>query len=504
MQENEMLLENIHRSHRLLINATVVISILANLLTLLLYFSGKGSSHLTLTKIMFGIVGIALTLGVAMLIAKKYPDSILTRYSTITAVGIVMFFFNIVMSGAPELYADFYMVLMLSLLYMDIRLSIYSTGLTMLLHTILILVAPEILPTGDLVKMMAIRYNTMLCFGVVTAVVASMISKIMHLSIEKEEQARDLSKNMQTVVEGVAAQADLVAKSSAKLLNSATETGQAAQQVSTSVESLAEASTEGAVYASRTTEVVREISMALNTAGDNVQLVNEQSLQFLKIVDEGMIAMREQTRMMQESNQAQESVSKSVYLLNDRSRRIEEIVGLITGIANQTNLLALNAAIEAARAGEAGRGFAVVAEEVRNLAEESRQAAQDISQLIGEIQQGMDTTVVEIDHSNRINMGQAAAVKKTQEMFTHIEQGARNITNAIQEVSAVLEEVIGSTDEMVNNIENISAGNEEAAASTEEITALSEQQAISVRYIVNMIRELTEAADDLHRLVEEF
>ena len=77
-----------------------------------------------------------------------------------------------------------------------------------------------------------------------------------------------------------------------------------------------------------------------------------------------------------------EAVQKAIGELARGAREIGKIVALISSIAGQTNLLALNAAIEAARAGEAGRGFAVVAEEVRNLAEESNKAAQQIAALI--------------------------------------------------------------------------------------------------------------------------
>lgn len=504
MQGNDLLLDNMQKSHWLLIRAAVIIVILANLTTLLLYFSGKGSAELTLIKIIIEILGVGSTIGLTTIVIKNYPDKTWGRYITIMMLGICILLFDIVMSGAPEVFADFYLVMGLSLLYLDIRMSIFATVLVLILHTLLVMVVPQILPPGEIARTLAVRYMTFIFFGIAAVAVASVVSRLMNVAIAKEEQATALSENLQTLITGVAAQADLVAQSSIHLLSSATDTGKAAQQVSASVESLAEAATEGAVFASKTTEVVKEMTLALGNAGSNVQLVNEQSLRFQNIVDQGMDAMRKQSRMMQESNRAQESVSKSVYVLNDRSKRIEEIVGLITGIANQTNLLALNAAIEAARAGEAGRGFAVVAEEVRNLAEESRQAAQNIASLIGEIQNGMNSTVAEIDHSNQISKEQETAVLRTHEMFSQIEQGTKNITGAIQEVSAILEEVLGSTDEMVGNIENISAGNEESAASTQEITALSEQQAISVREIVDMTRDLAGAAEDLRKLVAGF
>lgn len=504
MQENDIMARHMCDSHRRIIIGSTIIILLANLATLSLYLTGKGSQNLDLLLLGQEFLGSVFIIGSTTMLVKKYPHKVWSKYLTVIMVGLLLFFFNCLMSGAREVNSNFYLLMILSLLYLDMRISLFSGFLVLVLQSIILIMVPASVPPGDSVGILSVRYFNYIFFWIASVIAASVTSKLLLSSIDKEKHALALSDNLQTVAAGVATQADLVALSSGQLLNSATDSGKAAEQVNASVESLAEAAAEGAVSATKTTELVRKMAVAVGKAGNNVKLVSDQTMQFKHIVEDGLIAIKEQTSRMQESKQAQKSVSQAVYVLNDKSKQIEEIVGLITGIADQTNLLALNAAIEAARAGTAGRGFAVVAEEVRKLAEESGQAAQNIARLISEIQQGMSITVTEMNRANHINNEQESAVKTTQDRFDHIEAGAQSITAAIQEVAALLEEVLGSTDEMVNNIEKISAVNEESAASTQEITALSEQQAFSVNTIVNMTSDLARAAEELRSLVVAF
>jgi methyl-accepting chemotaxis protein len=500
MENSNLLVENMRQSHRRLLFAAVIILILSNLAAIGLYLAGI--SHTTVAGILREVMACVVIVVMAYIFIKKYYQHSLSKYISVAAFGLIVMVFNCSMPGAPEIFADFYMVMGLALLYFDVKLSVFSTLLVLLLNSLMLYVFPQMRPEG--LSNLGVRYFNFIFFGLVAVVVSSVASGLLKTSITKQEEASELSDNLGNVAAHVTKQAHMLAQSSAQLLASTQETGDAAQQVSASVSNMAEAATEEALHAGKTTEVVRQMANALNEAGNSINRVNQQSEEFRLIVDQGLKAMSEQSSYMQESNNAQESVGKAVDELKIRSRKIVEIVELITSITNQTNLLALNAAIEAARAGDAGKGFAVVAEEVRKLAEESGKAALNISDLVNEIQQEMGLTVKEIEHAKQVTVKQNDSVEATQHMFARIEEGARQIDSAIQEVSAVLEEMLASTDEVVSEVESISASTEESAASSQEVTALVEQQAEAVKLIIDMAGEVRQASDELKQLAAGF
>ena len=166
------------------------------------------------------------------------------------------------------------------------------------------------------------------------------------------------------------------------------------------------------------------------------------------------------------SNDAVQAVGQTMQGIAESSRRIEDIVHLIEGVAFQTNILALNAAVEAARAGEAGRGFAVVASEVRTLAARTTQAARDIKQLIAE-------------SAERVASGASAAGEARERMADALA--------AVRRVSAVLDEISTASAEQQTGISQVN----EAVAHMDSIT---QQNAA-------MVEELAAAAQSLHSRV---
>ena len=488
---------NMKASHHRVLLGAVVIAVLAFSATIIMNFAHVGSSDLNMGKIFQAAVVVTVALTAVWIIIKRFPEAAITKYVVLVGVTFAMFMFDVTMTGAPEVFGNYYACIVLSIFYFDITVSIFATLLVLVAHTLMVIIAPVLIPEGSLVTTLGVRYLCLIFTGIVSTRVASVARELLVMSIEKEEAAAKMADSLQMAAKEIGAGADEIAQSSHQLFNLANETGQAADQVSDGVDSLAAAASEGAVHAAKTSEVVIEMAQALGTAGKNAETVTYQSRDFIKIVDQGYKTMEKQLAFMEESSQAQEMVSGAVNDLNMKSGQIANIVEMITGIADQTNLLALNAAIEAARAGESGKGFAVVADEVRKLAEESAGAAQDISRLIADIQNGMSITVQQIGRTGAIVKQQGLAVKESQEMFIQIEKGAQNIDNAIQEVSAVLEEMLAGVDEVVREIEGISGASQESAAATQQITALVAQQRDSIQSIVAAIGNLDQEAGKL-------
>jgi methyl-accepting chemotaxis protein len=184
-----------------------------------------------------------------------------------------------------------------------------------------------------------------------------------------------------------------------------------------------------------------------------------------------------------EAVQVADSATSAVNELGDSSAEISNVVKLITAIAEQTNLLALNATIEAARAGESGKGFAVVASEVKDLAQETARATEDISRRVQSIQTNATST--------------SKAIGRMSEIVLQVNDYQTTIASAVEEQTA-------TTSEMARNVTDASGSTSEISGSLSSVASAAADTTNSIGQSQQSVNELAAMSAALHGLVSQF
>ena len=197
-------------------------------------------------------------------------------------------------------------------------------------------------------------------------------------------------------------------------------------------------------------------------------------------------------------------LQSGIEALEVKSNRITDIISTITQISSKTNLLALNASIEAARAGEAGRGFAVVAEEIRSLAEQTKDATENIRQLIVEIQSQIDVTVTEIEDVAGLFTQNSEITQKVRGTFDDIAVSIVDLDGRNRTLYGGLEEFVTAKENITETFESIDGSSEYCLTYSEQAMQISIQQSTAVSQLKDFARRLDDLAVELNDKVGSF
>ncbi|PRO66008.1 methyl-accepting chemotaxis protein [Alkalicoccus urumqiensis] len=300
---------------------------------------------------------------------------------------------------------------------------------------------------------------------------------------------RQLIDNVQGVSSSLSAQASQLQTSAGETTSTAGQIAEAIQEVASSTDTqLAAMST--AEKASHST-VARLTSSSREAGAAAVQAVETD-----RAAADGRKTTARAAGQMDTIRTHTESSNEKVQALTEKSRRIDDIVTVITNLSDQTNLLALNAAIEAARAGESGRGFAVVADEVRKLAEQSGTAAQDISGVIHSIQEDIEEAAASMEEGKTAVQEGVSLVNEAESAFAAISRTAAETSRAMTTLKQAVEESTSRTTSLQNAVQETTASAEKTTAHTQTVAAAAQQSSASMQ-------EVAAASDELNRLSEE-
>ncbi len=343
-----------------------------------------------------------------------------------------------------------------------------------------------------------LTYNVVALFTVALAAFAS--TKItrflitfnkqnMDVIMESASKQEDSNKKMALVAENIMKHFGSAMSMLDNLKSSIDTSNMAMENIAESTESTAEAIQKQA-------EMCAEIQKNTDMAEQGTRAMIDASKRTNEMVEEGSDVVNE-LKAQAENVEAASSVTVEVIeRLTTKVEEVQSFVGSILSISNQTNLLALNASIEAARAGEAGRGFAVVAEEIRQLSEQTKEASNNITNIIAELNEDTKRANESIENSVLSVEKQNELIENTREKFKKVDEEVSALSGLIVNTEHIMKEILDSTSVISDNISHLSATSQEVAASSSEGVRTSE-------LTVSDMDKCKEILESIHRLASE-
>jgi methyl-accepting chemotaxis protein len=242
---------------------------------------------------------------------------------------------------------------------------------------------------------------------------------------------------------------------------------------------IASGAAETASAVNETTATVEEVKQTAQVSSQKARNVSDSAQKASLVSQGGRKAVEEAMQGMQRIQEQMESIADSIVRLSEQSQAIGEIIATVNDLAEQSNLLAVNAAIEAAKAGEQGKGFTVVAQEIKSLAEQSRQATAQVRTILGDIQKATSTAVLATEQGNKAVQ---AGVKQT----TETGEAIRLLADSVSEAAQAATQIAASSQQQM-------VGMDQVALAMENIKQASVQN-------VSGTRQAEIAAQSLHEL----
>lgn len=305
-----------------------------------------------------------------------------------------------------------------------------------------------------------------------------------------------MTGNLRMMISTVSEAAESVASTSEELMASSEENSQATEEITNSIQEIAAGSEKNLIGTQNAAKAISSINIGFNKMFEDIKVSAEMSKATMEASQEGNKVITQSIKQIKVMSENSEEMGHVINSLGEKSTRINHVVSIINDIANQTNLLALNAAIEASRAGEHGKGFAVVADEVRKLAEQSSSATSQVSELIVDIQNGINETIQSMESEKQIVNRVISYSDEAGASFTNIIEQVKTMSEQLQNIALSIDNLKDETTLLTTTINSAEEVSEQAASSSQTVAAAAEEQNASME-------EIASAADVLAKMSEE-
>ncbi len=242
-----------------------------------------------------------------------------------------------------------------------------------------------------------------------------------------------------------------------------------------------------AASVNETTTAMDELEATSRQSAEQANAAAIAAEQVFQLADNGNQAVEETLGEMSNLQSKVAAIAEQIMQLSEQTIQIGNISGLVSDLANQTNILALNAAVEAVRAGEHGRGFSVVAAEIRKLADQSKNSAENINTLVSQIQHKINSAVMVTDEGSKTVYSGIQIANRTAESFAGVSEAVNNMVISNQQISLNTKQQVQAIQQVVEAMNNINLGAKETAtgiSQTKQGTSQLNEASINLQSIV--------------------
>jgi len=392
------------------------------------------------------------------------------------------------------------------------------------------------IPVSSLVKDAKAISNLTLIMSLLSALIAGAIGLVVMLSVgrplaqlrtlmnegergnltvrsnirQKDEigQVADSFNRMMEEITGLVRQTNLsaqeVLETAVTLTESSRKTAGAAKEIAIATEEIANGATNLAVESEKGTDLTIQIgSQVQSVINSNVEMGHSAN-EVEEAGRKGSIYMGSLIEKTGQTEEMTRAMVEKVDTLKESTRSIRKILDVLGNVTKQTNILSLNATIEAARAGAAGKGFMVVADEIRKLADQSRDSIGVVGGIVENIQRQIDDTVNTLSAAYPIFQEQIVSVREANEIFVNVQDNMSGFVTRLDSATESVRDLESAQNTLAMAMSNVSAVAEEASATSEEVASLSNEQLNISDGLVQLSNRLEAVSGKLRESLSRF